>query len=376
MKKIAVFLMVIFCGMLLSGCVDENKAEEVSHSIRTSRVIKDSIGAIKAESSNTINLSGGNILLPSEYQYSILKNEDLTTYFVFNPDKCNEIADKRDGRSAGEYEALLKEEWNMAKEDALKNVGGKEELLSENLKGDFVFDTDAYITPYHENNTMIIYEGIDRATPNMMLTNKQMNVSFYTYFRNSVMGNLTVRNTQKKFGVPYPTLNVDVEKVPEMNKWLYDEELNGKYYVYTVTTNSGKHITTTYNEQCYPHTYYCVYLMEKESFDGSFRRWYAFIFCNDSEGNFLSEKNYNDIMNQIKGSFGVSLFPTSQYNKDAKNYDAEWDTRDGLNYQQLEKLFHFTNQYYIISNNLTRNIDDLTDEEVKKDDSITEVKFN
>lgn len=376
MKKIAVFLIAIFCGMLLSGCTGVSKAEDDSQNLRTSRVTKDTIGAIKAESSNTISLSGGDIVLPNEYRYSILKNGDLTTYFVFNSDKCNEIADERDGRGDGEYEALLREAWSKAKEEALKKVKGKEESLSEDLKGDFVFDTDAYITPYHENNAMIIYEGIDRTTPNSQLTNSQMNSSFYTYFRNSIMGNLTVRNTQKYFGVPYPAFNVDVENVPELTKWLYDEELNGKYYVYTVITYSGENMATTYNEQCFPHTYYCIYLMEKESFDGSFRRWYAFVFCNDSEGDLLSEKNYNDIMNQIKGTFGISLFPTSQYNKNAMNYDAKTDTRDGANYQQLESFFALTKQYHTMYDNQTRNLDELTDEEVEKDDSITEVKFD
>lgn len=373
-KRTILFFVATLCLILLSAC---GTKKEDTQSLRTSRTTKKTVGAIKAEDTNVIKLHDGNITLPIDYRYSVSSNDDLTAYFVFNPDECNRIADERDGRTEGEYEALLKESWEKAKEEALKKVKGNEEALqNEELKGEFVFDTDAYITPYHENVSMIIYEGIDRTTPNNELTNSQMNTSFYSYFQTSIMANLTVRNTAKDFGVPYPKTGVDVEKVPEMNKFLYNEKLNGKYYVYTVFTYSGDYMTTTYGIQCFPHTYYGIFLMEKNAFDGSFRRWYAFIFCNDSKGNIFSENDYNDMMKQIKSTFKIEMFPTSQYNKEAVNYDETKDRRNGLSYEQLLNAFTLTSQYHTMYENQTRNLDELTEEEVKKDDSITEVKFD
>ena len=105
-KKIFIVVTTLLLSLSLSACTSSSTK---SDSLKTSRVTKQTANAIKAEETNKITLTDGKILLPENYRYAVSKSEDgdLTTYFVFNPDKSNEIADKSDGRSKGEYEKLV-----------------------------------------------------------------------------------------------------------------------------------------------------------------------------------------------------------------------------------------------------------------------------
>lgn len=376
-KKILIMAVAVLCLCVLCSC---GAKKTDTQALRTSRVTKKTEGAIKAEQTNVIKLHDAEITLPKEYRYAISEEEDLNTYFVFNPTRCNQIADANDGRGEGEYETLLKEMWENARAEALKKVRGDESKLSEDLKGEFVFDKDDYITAYHENISMIVYEGIDRASPNSKLSNSEVNQSLYAYYNDSLASlsaNLSVRNTYKEQAVPYSDKDLkDATTLTDWQKDLYNQSANGDYYVFTIRTYSGDYMNTTYGLPVFPHTYYCIYFVEKECFNGSMRRWYGFAFSNDSKGNIFAKEDFDDLMEQIKKQFGLDLFPTEVADKTAINYDAEKDTRTGINYEQLSSVFDGTFQYHTMYENQSVNIDELSEEEVAEDDTITEIKFD
>ncbi len=377
-KRLLIMAIATLCLCVLCSC---GAKKTDTQALRTSRVTKKTEGAIKAESTNVIKLNGGEITLPQDYRYSVLSEEDLTTYFVFNPVECNKIADANDGRTDGEYENLLKEMWENARAEALKKVRGDESKISEELKGEFVFDKDDYITPYHENISMFVYEGIDRNSPNEKLSTNEVNQSLFAYFNDSLASlsaNLSVRSTYKEQAVPYSDKDVKDTSIfsADWQKDLYDQSYNGDYYVFTLRTYSGDYMNTTYGNVVFPHTYYGIYFVEKECFNGSMRRWYGFVFSNDSKGNILSKDDFDDLMKQIKEQFGLNLFPTEVADKNATNYDAEKDTRTGINYEQLLDVFDGTFQYHTMCENQSVNIDELSEEEIAENDSITEIKFD
>lgn len=325
--------------------------------VKTSRVTKDTVGAIKAEESNVISLDGHDITIANNYRVSVQTdpNTEITTYFVFNPEKANEIADARDGRSGDDYERALRDAWDEAQrliaEQTSKNnfFGGKtEETTIEPAV--FVFDTDAYTTAYHENVSLYIYSGLDRTTPAVGLKDYQIKASCQAYMNGSLGANVQLRNVMWDVtNVPQIAEN---PLFPEVN----DIDLNGDFYVMTFTANAGDYETTTYGEQVFPQQYFGIYLMEKEMWQGSFRRWYGFVFTNDGVGDIMDEEAYDDIMTQLKTEFEVTRYYTAILDTTAWNYDKLVDYRYGRNYEQLSSLFGATKNYYIMFQNKTLDI--------------------
>lgn len=333
--------------------------------------------------------------MPENYRYAVMESEDgdLTTYFVFNPDKSNEIADKRDGRSEGEYEKSVEEAWRIAKEEAEEKANSGISKLINSFKGEeeeetteedvFVFDTTAYTTAYNENTFLYIYEGVDRLSPQEHLDDSMIKSSLTTYITNTIGSNIEMTSRMiDTFAMPrsiWKTVNNLPEKkteidIPETDKWQFVETMNDKYYVTTFTAYSGDHLASTYGSYCYPHSYYGIFLVEKEASHGSIRKYYGFVFGNVADGTYFSKEEYNDIFKQIKSQFKLTRFFTL-YQKDDYAYEKATDFSKGKSYSQFEDFYALTREYYIMHENKSIDIDSLTDEEVEADDSITVIDF-
>lgn len=347
------------------------------NTVKTSRVAKQTVGAVKAEDTNVISLTDGTIKLPQNYRYIFKDDGDLKSYFVFNPDKSNEIADRRDGRKEGEYEEVVRLAWERAKAEAEKKAKGLFGIRKKTDPADdvFVFDTTAYSTPYNENTYMYVFEGVDRATPDEELSDSDIKTSISSYIQNSIGANLTLEGMLiDSEPVPKSPKGVDSYTIDNI-KWLYDEALNGDYYALTFTAYFGDYMSSTYSALYYPFTYYGIFYLEKDCTQG-IRRWYGFVFANDSEGGHFNEDEYTNLLRQIKGEFGVTTFYTNPWNKQDNFYDADKDYRSGRDYSQYAELLLGTSHYYLMCENKSRDINGLTDEEIKADDSITVIDFD
>ena len=367
-KKIFIVVTTLLLSLSLSACTSSSTK---SDSLKTSRVTKQTANAIKAEETNKITLTDGKILLPENYRYAVSKSEDgdLTTYFVFNPDKSNEIADKSDGRSKGEYEKLVEEAWRNAKEKAEKKANSGIRKLINSFKGKeenteddvFEFDTTAYTTAYNENTFLYIYEGVDRLSPQEHLDDSMINSSLTTCITNTIGSNIEMTSRMiDTFAMPrsiWKTVNNLPEKktetdISETDKWQFDETMNGKYYVITFTAYSGDYLASTYGSYCYPHSYYGIFLIEKEASRGSIRKYYGFVFGNVADGTYFSEEEYNDIFKQIKSQFKLTQFFTL-YQKDDFAYEEATDFSEGKSYSQFEDFYALTREYYSMRDNDT-----------------------
>lgn len=392
MKRKLLIATTLLLSLSLTACTSSSTR---SNSVKTSRVTKQTANAIKAEETNEIVLTDGRILLPENYRYAVMESEDgdLTTYFVFNPDKSNEIADKRDGRSEGEYEKSVEEAWRIAKEEAEEKANSGINKLINSFKGEeeeetteedvFVFDTTAYTTAYNENTFLYIYEGVDRLSPQEHLDDSMIKSSLTTYITNTIGSNIEMTSRMiDTFAMPrsiWKTVNNLPEKkteidIPETDKWQFVETMNDKYYVTTFTAYSGDHLASTYGSYCYPHSYYGIFLVEKEASHGSIRKYYGFVFGNVADGTYFSKEEYNDIFKQIKSQFKLTQFFTL-YQKDDYAYEKATDFSKGKSYSQFEDFYALTREYYIMHENKSIDIDSLTDEEVEAGDSITVIDF-
>lgn len=396
MKRKLLITTTLLLSLCLSACGASSSSKGSRNSLKTSRITKQTRNAIKAEDTNEIALTDEKILLPENYRYAVSESQDgdLTTYFVFNPDKSNEIADKRDGRSEGEYEKSVEEAWRTAKEEAERKANSGINNLIKSLKGSaneesteddvFVFDDTAYTTAYNENTFLYIYEGVDRTSPQEHLDDSMIKTSLTTYISNTIGANIEMTGRMiDTFAMPrsiWKTVNNLPQKktevdITESDKWQFAETMNDKYYVITFTAYSGDYLTSTYGSNCYPHSYYGIFLLEKEATHGSIRKYYGFVFGNVADGTYFSEEEYNYVFNQIKSQFKLTRFFT-MYQKNDYAYDKATDFSNGKTYSQFENFCALTYEYYVMHENKSIDIDSLTDEEVEADDSITVIDFS
>ena len=194
---------------------------------------------------------------------------------------------------------------------------------------------------------MYIYEGLDTNSPHKEISLAQARMSlkngYMAYFRDF----MSVKN------------------------FIADAEItssdDSKYYIDCFTGYSGDSISTTYSVTCYPKTYYGIYAMERNT-DTSNRRWYGFIFSNDSEGEIFKKSEYESLFGQIKSCLNVSTFYTP-YKENSIKYDPFNDVSAGRSYEQLangedennEGLFYNTLLYYVEKTGRSynrKNVDD------------------
>lgn len=348
----------MFCVSLLSltllclgGCGSANKEDTTA--VKTSRVTSETIGAIKAEETNIIPLHCGDLRIDPRYRVAVSEdaNAEITSYFIFNNDKVNAIADERDGRSGDDYYNAIKEAWDKAqqakKEQAEKfSFLGKKENIEETTETEvFIFDTDAYITPYHEDIAMYVYSGIDRATPSADLRDFEIKASIRNYVDITLGANVQLYNAL------YDTFPTPQKATDMLHPELNDPLLNGDFYVLTFTANAGNKIATTYGYYDYAKQYYGIYFMEKDCWDGSFRRWYGIVFANDSVGEIVENDFYEDIFNQLNTTYAITRFYTDYLDVNNYFYDPKKDYRYGKSYEQLLDTFQDTKDYYILLEN-------------------------
>lgn len=366
-------LVVMGC---LGGCGGSSSVAS-TETVTTHRITRKTTGAIKAEETSVIAFENSDrkLKLTEDYRYAMGYDDatEITTYYIWNPQIANANADAKDGRAEGEYEKELKVAFENAREQAIKEASkwnpfkkkeDKESQLTDLEDDVFVFDKDAYITAYHDDIMMYVYSGIDRTSPTGMLQSSQVKSSALTYYQSSIVAGIpSMKNALWDTGCcpSYTTLDIDTMAYEK-------DDTNGDFFSLTFTGNSGDYASTTYGTQVYPKTYYGIYLIEKNVKDGSLRRWYCFVFANDSVGNIVDEKLYKSVFEQFRSEFGVFQFFT-MFDKDNWAYDPETDYSKGKSYVQLEKAFEDTRNYYIMRDNRKQN------ETMATDDTVTSLEI-
>lgn len=346
-------ILLLLATTTLSGCGTSKKTD--TSAVKTSRVTKKTVGALTAEKSNIINLDGRKLDIDTRYRVAKIEDDktEITSYFIFNNDKVNQIADERDGRSGTDYYEALKSAWDEAQrlsaEQASKfHLFGKKEEASTEPQP-FVFDETAYITAYHEDIIMYVYSGLDRATPATDLKDYEIKSSIQSYVNSSLGANVELRNAM------YDTHSVPQIAEDTLNPIVNDKKLNGDFYVMTFTANSGDKAQTTYGATVNAKQYYGIYFMEKEVEQGSLRKWYGIVFTNDSVGDIIEEDFYKDIFSQLKTRFNITQYYTDWLDTSIWSYKKETDYRNGKSYNQLLTTFNDTMNFYVLKGNKKQN---------------------
>lgn len=179
---------------------------------------------------------------------------------------------------------------------------------------------DKYVLPTDSDIILYVYEGKDNASPDIELEDSEARYSITQAYMQ------TFRES------------VDASLIPDPSAIL-----NNEWYVCQMTGYSGEYIMTTYGTLCYPKYYYGIYTLQKEKDEGKYsRRYYGFVFSNDSKGNIITEVDYNNLFAQIKLSFGLSEF----YSAPQLEYKESEDYSKGYSYSQYEMLFKNATNYY------------------------------
>ncbi len=144
-----------------------------------------------------------------------------------------------------------------------------------------------YVLDYDGDVLLYIYEGSDTNSQHMEISNAQAKDSLRMYA--SILTS-AVSSSVPTFDTT-PVLTADKQT-----------------YAITFSANSGKNITTTYNEMLYPKTYYGVYTVDAGLKEDATRHFYGFVFSNDSEGEIFKKSEYENLFGQIKTAFGISEF--------------------------------------------------------------------
>jgi len=189
----------------------------------------------------------------------------------------------------------------------------------------YVWNTEEkYALPTDSDVVLYVYEGTDLASPDSTLEEVDARISmtqnYIQIFRQMVSGSVIS----------------DPQAV-----------LNGEWYALQMTGNSGEYLFTTYNSLCYPKQYYGIYVVQNTTDEESnHRRYYGFIFSNDSKGSIITEQEYNSLLEQIKESFTITTLYTNPQNE--YNYDPAVDYSKGYSYSQIKTLFQNTKNYYVM----------------------------
>jgi len=190
----------------------------------------------------------------------------------------------------------------------------------------YVWRTGAdYVAAKNLDVVFYIYAGEDINSPDKILTDAEA--------RNSISQSyMQIFRTAVDDG----RINVDAN-ITSTDDW----------YTLCFTGYSGSdNVVTTYGVYCYPKTYYGVYMLQKNITNNYSRHYYGFVFSNDAIGSMLTQREYESLLEQIKGDFLIDTFYTLPQNE--LSYDPTKDFSNGYSYTQLETLFQNTTNYYII----------------------------
>lgn len=199
---------------------------------------------------------------------------------------------------------------------------------TESTKSYYAWKSDTeFLLPTNHDVMLYVYEGEDFNSPESEIDESQAKNSI-------VMGYLPL------FAENVDTVRFAKDAVVTQN---------GDWYTLCFSGYSGTdYITTTYGTICYPKSYYGIFVINEGLTEQNSRRYYGFVFSNNSIGEILSATEYSDLLGQIKDIFGLKTFYTAYQNPTL--YDAEKDTSTGYSYSQFKNLFHETKNYYIVAN--------------------------
>ena len=245
----------------------------------------------------------------------------------------------------------------------------KEEAATEVSANEVLTPTeDVPNVDYKEavDNDILFYvmSGEDNTSPDKELDKGEVKTSLTTY--TNYLSTLLSMNFPKIDDI---TLN-DSEGNPivdEQGKISARTSSDGNWYYTTFTATSGEKVTTTYNTLCYPKSYYGVMVMGTNQNPDYSRKYFIFVFSNDSQGEIMNESAYNSLFTQIKSNFklhGFYTMPQLSTEKDpATNY------YNGRSYEQFNDLMQDTFNYYILKNNsnTVSDAEDVTLEENNND---------
>lgn len=185
-----------------------------------------------------------------------------------------------------------------------------------------------YILDYDGDTLLYIFEGVDTNSPHKSISSAQakQSISLYASILTSA-----VSSTIPVF---------DTEPVITSDK---------KNYAISFYTNSGNYTTTTYGENLYPKTYYGLYTLNTKNVNAS-RKFYGFIFSNDTEGEIFKQSEYENLFSQIKKAFGITEF---YY---VKSRVPELQFKTGRTYEDLVKdVIYEQQQPYLLERGLFYN---------------------
>lgn len=312
-KKIAVLLSGLMI-LSITGCGFSNFSGTEGTGKVTEQIIVPS-DAILAQENNVISLDIGDIKVPDGYTIGSGKFTDPTT--------------KKDFSVIGVWKT-------EKKEDAASTD------LSETEQAAFV----NYKTITDEDILFYVMYGDDNLSPDAELGISEVRTSLSTY--NNYFKTLLSLN--------FPVID-DITKNDTNGNPVVDESgnlsarisIDKKWYYTTFTATSGQSLTTTYSTICYPKSYYGVMMLEAQQSPEHSRKYYTFVFSNNSKGEIFNKEDYYSLFSQVKKLYDLYGFYTAPQLSAEKDQSINY--YNGRSFEQLNDLFKDTFNYYIIEEN-------------------------
>ena len=321
MKRRFVLLLSSICVLSMTGCgISSFSGTKVAAEENT--VPSDALVAIE---DTQISLDTGNIKIPDGYTIGSGEFTDSTS------------------SSTSSNKFTLYGIWKTEDDDSNETEDTTEST-------DVEIAATEEMTDYKQvtDNDLIFYVmfGEDNNSPDRELSKSEVNTSLKAY--NSYLSSLLSFN--------YPSID-DITLNDSEGQPIVDEQGNisartskdGNWYYTTFTATSGEKVITTYSTICYPKTYYGIMMLGTDQNPDYSRKYFIFVFSNDSNGEILAEDEYNSLFNQIKTLYSLDGFYTtvqlSAEKDDSTNY------YNGRSYAQFDDLMQDTYNYFILKGN-------------------------
>lgn len=306
-RKVALFVSIL-CALSMTGCSFSSfgetkaKAEEVT-------VPSD---ALIISDSNKISLDVGDIKIPDGYT---IGSGDFTD------------------SSSGNAFSLVGV-WKTVEEEAATSASSDELLVEETPDYKSAVDNDIMFCCMYGEDTSSPDKELDRGEVKSSLSVYSNYLTTFLSLNYMMMDDLTLNDSE---GTPI---------VDDSGKTSTRISKDGNWYYTTFTCTSGEKLTTTYNTLCYPKSYYGLIMLGTNQNPDYSRKYFIFMFSNDSEGNIMEEAEYNSLFTQIKSLYDLHGFYTpvllSSEKDSSKNY------YNGRTYAQFNDLMLDTYNYYIL----------------------------
>ena len=334
MKK-KVVLMSLISALALSGC-------SFSSFTGTNAAAEEPLvptDALVATDNSNISLGVGNIKISDDYTIGTGEFTNSTSNNKFTLSGVWKTVEKEEAAASTSSVDV-----EPSTEDATQSIEYKEAVDNDIL--------------------FYVMAGEDNTSPDRDLSTTEAKSSLAAY--NNYLSTLLSLN--------YPMID-DISLNDSEGKPIVDEQgkmaartsTDGNWYYTTFTATSGEKVTTTYNTLCYPKSYYGIMVLGTNQNQDYSRKYFIFVFSNDSQGEIMSESDYNNLFTQIKSIFKLRGFYTAPQPSD-KN-DPATNYYNGRTYEQFNDLMQDTYNYYILKNNsnAVTDTEDVTLEEKTND---------